>query len=244
MSSRSSVVFLLAVAITVTATAAPATEMAFPAGPGREQIELRSQAGTTVISVLDDRYEQLRDTGRPILPYRLIQVLLPDGEAVENYRFVFSGETVVADGIVPEVAPPFVSTENRVVENPGLAEWRENSGVFPASAGRYLGTSYLHGFSIANFVVFPLALADGVLVLREEMRLEVTTGPSADDPGIVKRERYRAGFREKVRSYLPGAIVNPDMASGLIPAMSSVGRSRAGSSPVRSRPWKEVPSTT
>jgi hypothetical protein len=207
---------LVALAMTVGVSAAGATEMVFPAGPARDKIEINTENGNSVVTVSGDGYEQLQDAGQPVLPYRLIKVLLPPGESVDHYRFVFDGITVLAGGFLPAIAAPCVSDEKKTVINPFLAAWPADSAVLPSEAGRYLGTGYLHGSAIASFAVFPVAIEEGSLVLRESLVVEVVTSPSEEDHGIVRRERYREGFQEKVRNNLFSSVINPENASSFI----------------------------
>ena len=137
-------VVLIGLTAAVVAAACPAagiaSELSFPVSPGTDEIAVNSNGGLLSVAVDGDGYFQLQDEGRAVLPYRIVRVLLPSGEAVESYSFVWSSQTDLYKGFTPQLAPPLVSNDGIVSTNDPVAEWVPGSDRFPATAGKYLGT--------------------------------------------------------------------------------------------------------
>jgi len=131
---------------------------------------------------------------------------------VDQYRFTFKSVRTIADGFESTLAPPTFSVNGEVAPLAPLADWPGAGGRAPSSPGKYLGTGYYHGHAIAGFAVFPLAVEDGSLILLEDLEVEVSTRPATDTGEVVRRQRLRDGFREKVRSELSSLVVNPGLS--------------------------------
>jgi hypothetical protein len=206
----------LTAAVTAAAVTLPhtafASSMSFPAGITAGDVSVQTVNGQSHVVVPTPEYLRLRDEGQPELPYRTINILLPQGEIVDEYRFTFRSKTVIADRFDPVLAPPTVSVDGEFAPSVPLADWSGANGRVPSSVGRYLGTGYYHGHAIAGFAVFPFAIENGSLVLLEDLEVEVVTRPGEGDREVVSRERFRDGFREKIRRELSSLVVNPELA--------------------------------
>jgi len=203
----------VAAAIVMIPQGVPAASTFFKADLTPADVTVHVQDGKSRVVVDDPQYLELQDEGHPALPYRLVRVLLPAGHEVADYRFVYKGRTVITDSFDPALAPPMVSVDGDIASAEPLAEWLSGSGAGPVKAGRYLGTGYYHGHAIAGFAVFPLAHEDGSLILLEDITVEVDTRPAGDMPELVRRERFRDGFGDRIRQELSTLVVNPEAAS-------------------------------
>jgi hypothetical protein len=203
---------LLFVTVTATASFAVATELNIALGTPSGKIEISEVGGTKTAKVDDQGYYQLWDEGNPILPYRVVSVLLPQGEVVDTYKIVSSGRTVVADDFVPTVSPPAMTDDGIKGAAVPIVGWSEDSSRFPSTPIVYLGTGYLHGYAIASFAVFPLRIQDNSLIQLDDVSLNLTTRVETSQETVSARERFRRGFREKVRRELGSLVINPDAA--------------------------------
>ncbi len=189
-------------------------ELSFTLTLAKTDVVVREyDSGYSRIEVAASGYDRLKDEGSPALPYRIVNVLLPQGEKVASYDVRPDGGMVLARGVQLETVGPMVSEDGKPGHGPALAGVGEKGRPFPESLGRYLGTGYLHGRAIASFAVFPIRLVGGDLRLTETIRLDVETEPSLEDAGLVVRERYRNGFEEKVTEMLSGLVINREMNS-------------------------------
>ena len=107
-----------------------------------------------------------------------------------------------------------LTEDGSVGRGPALAGSAPLDDSYPNSAGRYLGTGFLHGRAIASFAVFPLRLISGDLVLTENVQLRITTTSSAPGQQPLTRERYRKGFQQKVARTLSRVVINPEINAG------------------------------
>ncbi len=176
----------------------------------RENVTVLTDAGVATIQVSAAGYDLLAEEGSPELPYRIISVLLPQGDTVESFRFTADGPvlTMLRRAAIAQ-AGPMVAEDGTVGRGEPLAAASDAGTVFPEALGRYLGTSYLHGRAIASFAVFPVRVDSGDLVLTEKVTVEITTTLATDVP--VVRERFREGFQKSVESMLEAFVVNPEM---------------------------------
>jgi hypothetical protein len=204
----------IAAAAIVPAAAIAAGIATYEVSPSGDDVTVVDRGPFSEVKIEGDHYFQLQDEDRPVIPYRIVRVLLPQGETVDRFSFLWTRETVLASDFRPVSGPPFVSSDGVVAKNDPVAEWVPESGRFPSAAGRYLGTGYLHGYAIASFAVFPLVVEGTDLMLLEDLKIEVTTRPLQDAPVVAKRDRFRTGFQDKVRTELASIVVNPSDAFG------------------------------
>jgi len=157
-----------------------------------------------------DGYERLSDAGKPALPYKVISILLPYGEAVESFRFEPGTQQVMPARQPVEIAEPFVSEDGKQAK--GMARVLTGAdGMYPDVAGRYLGTGYLHGRAIASFALYPVRAKGSDLMVAERVNVTVETTARTDDKEVIIRERFRPGFQQRVDRDIGGLVVNPEM---------------------------------
>lgn len=204
-----SILFLVASLVSAPRTA-PASEMSFTLALQAKNIHVKTIDGFSKISIDEDGYALLNDEGAPELPFRLVNILLPQGETVSSFWALPMERNVIANGIRPSTAPPHVAEDGVAGKGVPLSGTVSSGGTFPANVIKYLGTGYLHGCAIASFAVFPLQMEDGDLVLNGAIELSVLTEPLADDEGIAKRIRFREGFALERRNVISGMVINPE----------------------------------
>jgi hypothetical protein len=192
-----------------------AERLTFTTTTAEEDVRIREQAGRLTVDAGREGggYSRLREEGHPALPYRLINVLLPQGSQVASFGFTPDGEVVLRKGVQLEMAPPELSEDGVPGKGEAMATASKDRRTFPVAWGRYLGTGYLHGRGIASFAVFPLRMQDEALILSERVSLWVETELGLEQE-VVTRERYRDGFESKVAQVLEGVVINPEMNSG------------------------------
>ena len=191
-------------------------------------VSIRIDADPSSIDIVDDgqgrfivRAEGMNGTeylGMPSLPYRVVSVLLPQGDEVAAFRLE-GGRTIelaASIELVPFGGYLFDDGIRRGVRIPADEAVGED-GVFPAQRVRHTGTSSWKGFRIATFAVYPVAynLSTGRLEVTDGMTLVVDTAPGVRDD-YAKRERHVDGFREKSLEDVRGAVVNPQLASSYL----------------------------
>ncbi len=181
-----------------------------------EPVQLRyedADAGRVRIAI--DGYAALEYFDHPALPYRVVSVLLPQGEDVSAYRLD------ALDRVSVRPAKPlavFSGSYRDDGEMLGLAaDGAAGEGadaVFPAWRVRHLGTGSYRGYRIAQFAVYPVRYdaGSGELTIESSVRLVVETAPSSD-AGTVDRLRYIEGFRDESRRSVEGKCVNPEAAA-------------------------------
>ena len=151
----------------------------------------------------------------PSLPFRVITILLPQGEEVTAYRL--EGGSAVELKASIELAPfegnLFNDGITRGVHIPADRAVGED-GIFPAWSVRHTGTSAWKGFRIATFEIYPLRydVTTGRLTLVDGMTLVVETGPG-DTSLDAKRERHIEGFRERSLREVSRVVDNPRLAN-------------------------------
>ncbi|UCH83654.1 MAG: hypothetical protein JSW50_14560, partial [Candidatus Latescibacterota bacterium] len=187
-------------------------ELSFVVTLTHNDVLINSQFGTSEVQISAPGYEYLADEGFPRLPYRIVNVLLPQGESVGSFDFEPSPPIPLERNARVKLASPMLSEDGEAGHGRALAGAGPQDNSYPGEAGRYLGTGYLHGRAIASFAVFPVRITTGDLVLSENIRLRIDTKPlAADDQGPQTRERYRKGFHEKVSDTLSRMVINPEV---------------------------------
>lgn len=177
----------------------------------REQITVNQVGALTSVDVADKHYTRLQEEGSPALPYRIVNILLPQGTRVQSWTHSMSAPHLLATGVSIELAPPMVSENGKPGEAPPMASYSIGGTEFPATSVRYLGTGYMHGRGIASFAVFPLRLEDGTLQYNEFVDISVDTEPVLPSQKIITRERYREGFDQELEHTLSSIVDNPAM---------------------------------
>jgi hypothetical protein len=154
----------------------------------------------------------------PSLPYRVVSVLLPQGEDVIAFRLVGGRTVELAASISLASFRGYLFDDGirRGVHIPAEEAVGEDD-IFPAWKVRHAGTSAWKGFRIATFEIYPLRydVSTGRLTLIDGMTLVVDTAPGDTDRD-AKRERHVDGFRERSLMDVRGVVDNPQLAAGYV----------------------------
>jgi len=126
---------------TLTAATATAATLSWTFTLDESKLSVRGDAsGGWRIEI--DGYGSLEYIGYPALPYRVVSVLLPQGESVNDYRLEVRDEIGVS---VPGALALYGGVRRDDGAEAGLAvspeEVRSESGIFPKWRARHLGTS-------------------------------------------------------------------------------------------------------
>jgi len=199
---------LAAISILLFAGLSNAAKLTYTVELSRGEVSVATELGFTRVGVSAQGYTRLMEEGMPELPFRVVNILLPQGEMVESVRFLSSEGVRVAEGIEMARSGAMLSEDGKAGRGAPMAVLAE--GVYPEVSGRYLGMGYLHGRGIASVAVYPVRVEGTSLVMAERVTVEVETKVSAERP--VVRERYREGFEEGLRETLSGHVVNAEMA--------------------------------
>jgi hypothetical protein len=141
------------------------------------------------------------EPGTPMLPYRFVRVVLPQGQEVDTFQFKFDGESSVAAGFNPEVAGDLIGAEGETIRTDPTVKHSTVQRV------KYLGTGTLHGYQVASFAVYPFGLEAGVLRRATSVELAIDTRPLTET--TTERIRHRDGWREEVRAHIASLVINP-----------------------------------
>ena len=201
------------------------------------EMEFRVYTGTDALVIDGGRASidaegtaRLSDPGEPALPYRIVSVILPQGTSVDEVWFEAAGWREAGDASRLEAAPELVSVRGETGAPTLLASRSRDGGTYPASAGRYLSTGYLHGYAIASFAVFPVRVSGGSLMHAEEIRVRVTTSAQSGVAPVV-RTRNRPRADEAVHRQLSRHVMNPEAIGSYQFARVDVPKKRGGFQP-------------
>ncbi len=174
--------------------------------------------GSGKVSVAMDGSSRTNYLGYPEIPYRVVSILIPQGEVVSTFRIEGGGTETIAEGI------DLTLFEGEYLDDGtlrGLAVDRSDviaeGSIFPAWNVRHLGTKVFRGYSIASFAVYPVRydMEKKALIVRRNFDLVVETA-GAQDTGSVERIRHIDGFRESNRREVESLVVNPGEASSYL----------------------------
>ena len=193
----------------VAAAPASAGQLTWSLHTSSGDISVQKAPGGDRIVAAGADYEYVSAPGEPLLPFRVISLLLPPGETVVNLDVDATADIARATGVRPVLAP--VNAEDGSI--PASAAVFDGENAYPAERAVFLGVGHLHGFTIASFAVYPTRLDDGTLTVNESVTLRITTGPDVSGVRIAQRTRARLNLRENVERMLDGLVVNPDLAS-------------------------------
>ncbi len=159
----------------------------------------------------------LRDMGRPELPVRRVEVLIPRDRMVVDVRYVtdtprslgLRREAKVFQG---EAVPGQSTLEIRLFDDAVVAA----AGVYPPVAARLGSDQYLHGYHLVGVEYYPVRqeLATGEFTAVDGGRLELELAPREDSRIIVDRERDVPGWREQVARQVMARVANPSAVTG------------------------------
>jgi hypothetical protein len=202
------------VLVTVFLLSAPqimeAAELLFPLTLNAENVTVTTVNGLSKVTINEKGYELLEDEGAPELPFRVVNVLLPQGEVFSSLRVYANTRIMLAVEFNPTIALPQIAEDGVIGKGVPLAGVQVDQGLFPENMVTYLGTGYLHGCALASFAVFPLQIDNGKLVLNSDIELRVISKPAVDDIDMNKRIRHREGFDSERRAIVSSMVINPD----------------------------------
>ena len=141
--------------------------------------------------------------GAARLPYRIVRVVLPQGEEVEGFTFSLHARTTAKERFRIPTAGALESSDGGAVPAPARRAIESDA----TARVEFLGSGILHGYRIASFAVFPFEVRDGVLYRAGDADIEVATRPATSL--ATERRRHRDGWRERVRERLASSVINP-----------------------------------
>jgi hypothetical protein len=165
------------------------------------------------VALLVKGFDNTNYWGYPGIPYRVVSVLLPQGETVS------SCELEVLDSIVVDQSVDLALFDGDMLEDgtkTGISvsadEVTADGAMFPRWKVRYLGSGYYRGYRIANFAVYPFRydLTTGMLTLDREANLIVYTDSDVFDTERAVRLRHIEGFREESERSVKSMVLNDE----------------------------------
>lgn len=198
------VLSVLAAMVLLSRTAIAAT-LSFTFDFPADRMHVDTHDGAVAIRVDDRAFALLAHPGQPVLPYRIVGVLLPQGDDVSSFRVETDDEHTIAASAGLEKARSPLSEEGRPGRDTALAV--AANGVFPSSRARLLSTGTLHGYTIATFAVYPLRVNGENVTATDRLTLHIETAPSAR-PAPVLLERRSPEVRKRAIEELSGIVVN------------------------------------
>ncbi len=192
---------------------------------GRTKVVTGSQGPSVQIDL--PRANWLTDPGLPQLPYRLVEVVLPQDHRVADFNVSFGSTVSLGDASNAAVATALATADGIVGKTDPMVTWSPDGETFPRKRVRYLGTGYMNGYAIASFAVFPVAIANQKFELAEGIELNIITEHSprtdvikpirfreAHSQRVTKRLGHRVSNIDAVASYQFGEVMVPRKASG------------------------------
>ncbi len=176
-----------------------------------------SDSGGVVLAVKG--FDHLNYFDYPGLPYRVVNVLLPQGEIVSSY------DIEILDMIEVDPAIDLAVFEGDLLEDGSKAgitaaadEVTQDGVIFPKWKVRHVGTSNYKGYRVASFAVYHFSydLSSGRLTLNREIELVVRTEFDVTDTESVIRKRHIPGFREDSEKQIRSMVINPEQSSAYI----------------------------
>ena len=206
---RATVLFVTSSATVLLANMAVAASLSYDFDLPSDRLHVGTQDGATAVRVDDRAFALLSDPGQPVLPYRVVNVLLPQGDDVASFRVDAGAERVIARSASLERAGALLSEEGKAGSGPAMASAAD--GVFPSSRVRLLSTGTLHGYTIATFAVYPVRVSGDDVVAADHVTLRIETAASTR-PAPVLLERRSPDVRARALEELSSIVVNPSDA--------------------------------
>ncbi|HXV13473.1 MAG TPA: C25 family cysteine peptidase, partial [Candidatus Krumholzibacteria bacterium] len=159
----------------------------------------------------------LEDAGKPAVPFRVVEVLIPRGERVSGVTATARAtETIVRD-VVPALVAPLEPQPDAPRSTLAPAEAPvapENGGdIYPSELVRYLGTGTWHGYSIASFAVFPVRVGGGAVSLHTDVEVRIELTPGAENEATTRAVRATPRTAAEVTSRVRARVENPEAMS-------------------------------
>ncbi|MBQ3675765.1 MAG: hypothetical protein II926_00155 [Bacteroidales bacterium] len=137
--------------------------------------DLIEEKGLVYIKASNGAYVLLEDTSLPALPYKIVNILLPNETELDNFTFS-TNQTIFRNNIVlaknPEVIP--VSMLGEVKETNGSKTYSKE--VYPEKNVVYSNTNIFRGYSYASFIVTPFVFnaSQSALSFIDEIQITVS----------------------------------------------------------------------
>ena len=168
------------------------------------------------IGLAVEGFERTNYFDLPGIPYRVVSVLLPQGETVSSFGVEIMESVILKESV--DLAP----FEGDLLENGDRAgivavtsEVTRDGSIFPRWKVQHLGTSGYRGYRMAIFAIYPLQydLASGLLTLDRRLELVVETEPESGGGEDAQRLRSVEGFRERNKRDIESMVRNPEAVS-------------------------------
>ncbi len=134
------------------------------------------------IEILYENCYNMGEEGNPLLPYFSTNILLPQGQEIENVRILTEEYYSIIDNITIQPAskkfPIYQKAENyQIVPNEAIYN---SSNLFPDNMIDHVNTQYLAGHSIGSFLICPVAYWPAAKEAKflKEIEFEITTRQS------------------------------------------------------------------
>ena len=168
------------------------------------------------VSLFMDGFKRTEYINYPAIPYKVVSVLIPQGEDVAGFRMVVE-ESLMVDSSLKLAS--YNGSLRDDGQRLGLYERGEEivgtDSEFPRWRVKHLGTGWMRGYRIASFAVYPVRynVEKGGVSLYTKFRLVVETEPAFPLTGRIERLRYVPGFREESRRDVESLVINPEAAA-------------------------------
>ena len=232
----------LCVAFPPTSLAGLTLSWKFTLEPSQVRLQ-ETDAGAIRVSV--DGFQTMEYLDCPALPYRIVSVLMPQGEDVSSYRL-----EVLSEGVLTPAKPLALFKgsyrDDGAIVGAALSGGAGRGALFPERQALYLGSSVYREYRIASFALYPIRYdaTTGGLILEKETRFIVQTVPAIPSNDIVQRRRHVEGFREESRRHVEAMVINPEAAATYRFDEVAVDYGARAFLPVMSRAWKGAMSRT
>lgn len=155
----------------------------------------------------------------PGIPYRVVNVLLPQGEIVSSFDVRVLESLVVDESI--DLAPfegDLLEDGTRAGIVAASSEVTKDGSLFPRWKVLHIGSNNYRGYRMATFAVYPFQydLVSGRLTLDRDLELVVETEPSSRYTEGAVRLRAVDGFREMNKRDIGSMVLNPEAAATYI----------------------------
>ena len=174
----------------------------------RNELRFSKRLGYDFVSLGDLPYTT--EKGRPAMPYKIVNVALPDGLAVRGVvvRDV-KAEEIPGEYLLMPVQPP-VTTEDKAepaLIPPDRALYSSQE-LYPDRSVRLLGVGDIAGQRIARLQVFPVRYMPSrrKVVFQSEIEFEVLTERREGAPRIKLTEKTRTIYENLIKSM----VMNPE----------------------------------
>ena len=193
-----------------------------------------------------DGYSALEYFDYPSLPYRVVSVLMPQGEDVSSYRLEVLDEIIGRSGASRSACSREAAATTATVAGVAIekARGRDRDGIFPEWRVRHLGSSLYRGYRIAAFAIYPVRYDHQVAARSRSRRMFVSSSRRPPPRARARRrERLRATSRASGRNR--GASVDGWSSIPKWPPPTRSTRSRSTRARGRfpratSRAWREA----